>query len=157
MKGEALRSDEVLLFEGEGESSEYKGTLLFSVTSQRLVIEKKTGLLKKTFTVVDDIALDTVKFFNGSPQVKQSGNTVEMQTIKGNIHVTLSGFMEAGKFSSSMVSALTGTTTFERGAKNVRKVIDLVNDATGMDLQDTVQSVVKHGVVGTLLRGGKRR
>lgn len=75
-----LSADEVVLYEGVVTSKPYKETLQLTLTSQKLIFEKETGLFKKVRELVDILSLDSVKRYNGIAQIQQKGPAVEVQT-----------------------------------------------------------------------------
>ena len=83
-----LLPEEVVLYEGSVTSKNYKGTILLTLTSLKLVFEKEKGIFKKERELVEIVALDTVKTYNDAAQIKQKGDTVEVQTVSANIALT---------------------------------------------------------------------
>lgn len=66
-----LQPEEVVLYEGAVTRKAYKGNLLMTLTSQKLIFEKEKGLFKKERELVDIILLESVKFYNDAAQIKQ--------------------------------------------------------------------------------------
>lgn len=84
MNSYELSADEVVLYKGIVTSKDYKGTLQLTLTSQRLIFEKEKGLFKKELELTDVVPLGSVKEYNGSVQIKQKSDTVEVQTTEKN-------------------------------------------------------------------------
>ena len=148
-----LRSDEVVLFEGSVSSKNYKGSILLTLTSNKLVFEREKGLFKKERELIDIIALDTVKIYNDSVQIKQKGDTVEIQTINANITLIFSGMLEARRFVGKIVDAITGTTLAKRSSEKIKDAFSMVDDTLGLDTRGTIKGILENGVKGALLNG----
>ena len=80
-----LLEDEVVLYNGEATSSEYKGNLKITLTSLQIVVEKEKGIFKKEIELLDTIALEDIKTYNDVVQIKQKGTSAEIQTKEKNI------------------------------------------------------------------------
>ena len=153
-----LLADEVVLYEGTTSSNQHKGSLILTLTSQKIVLEQDKGVFKKTRELVDVIELATVKFYNDAVQIRQKGAEVEVQTTSGNVTFTFSGMFEAGKFKGKIVDAATGTTLGKRVSEKTKGVFDMVDDTLGLDTRGTIKGVLENGVKGVLLNGiGKKK
>lgn len=153
-----LLADEVVLYEGTTSSNQHKGSLILTLTSQKIVLEQDKGVFKKTRELVDVIELATVKFYNDAAQIRQKGAEVEVQTTSGNVTFTFSGMFEAGKFKGKIVDAATGTTLGKRVSEKTKGVFDMVDDTLGLDTRGTIKGVLENGVKGVLLNGiGKKK
>lgn len=152
-----LHADEVILYEGTVTSKEYKGNLLLTLTSQKMILEKEKGLFKKERELVDTVFLENVKFYNDSVQIKQKGNSVEIQTVAKNITLSFSGLLEARKFTGKIVDAATGTTLAKRVSDKTKCAFNMVDETLGMDSRGTIKGLLENGVKGTILNGiGKK-
>ena len=152
-----LQADEVVLYEGSATSNIQKGSLFVALTSKKLVLEKEKGIFKKERELVDIILLDTIKFYNDAAQIKQKGDTVEIQTATINLTLTFSGMIEARKFTGKIVDAATGTTLAKRSSDKIKDALNMVYDTLGLDTRGTIKGILENGVKGTLLNGiGKK-
>ena len=146
------------MYEGTVSSRDYKGSIILTLTSQKIVIEKETGVFKKVREVVDNIGLENIKIYNGVAQVKQKISDVEIQTVDKNINVTFSGMIEARKFAGKLIDTVTGTTFAQRVSDKTKGAIDMVDDTLGVDTRGTIKGVLEQGIKGTLLNGiGKKK
>ena len=153
-----LQADEVVLYEGEAESEDYKGNLVVTLTSQKLVIEKETGIFKKVLELLDEINVTDVKIYNGTAQVKQKGCNVDIQTVAKNFTLEFSGLLEARKFTGKLIDTVTGTTVAQRVSNKTVDAIEIVDDTLGLDTRGTVKSVLEQGIKGTIINGiGKKK
>lgn len=153
-----LLADEVVLYEGTASSNQHKGSLVLTLTSQKIVLEQDKGMFKKTRELVGVIGLATIKFYNDTAQIKQKGAEVDVQTTSGNVTFTFSSMFEAGKFKGKIIDAATGTTLGKRVSEKTKGVFDMVDDTLGLDTRGTIKGVLENGVKGVLLNGiGKKK
>lgn len=152
-----LQADEVVLYEGSATSNSHKGSLLVTLTSKKLVLEKEKGIFKKERELIDSIQLDTIKFYNDAAQIKQKGDAVEIQTAAANLTLSFSGMIEARKFTGKIVDAVTGTTLAKRSSDKIKGAFEMVDDTLGLDTRGAIKGILENGVKGTLLNGiGKK-
>lgn len=153
-----LRPDEVILYEGTATCNSYKGSLLLTLTSQKIVFEKEKGLFKKERELIEILPLESVKFYNDAAQIKQKGSEVEVQTTEKNLAMVFSGMFEARKFTGKIIDAVTGTTLAKRGSNKVKDAFAIVDDTLGLDTRGTIKGLLENGVKGTILNGiGKKK
>lgn len=153
-----LQANEVVLYEGAVTSSNHKGNLLLTLTSQKVILEKEKGIFKKERELVDSISLEEVKFYNDTPQIKQKGSSVDVQTSQENITLTFSGMIEARKFAGKIVDAVTGTTLAKRVSDKTKDAFNMVDETLGLDTRGTIKGILEQGVKGTILNGiGKKK
>lgn len=153
-----LQPEEVVLYEGTVACKAYKGTLLMTLTSKKVVFEKEKGLFKKERDLVDIIPLESVKFYNDVAQIKQKGSEVEVQTVEKNLTIIFSGMLEARKFTGKIIDAATGTTFAKRSSNRIKGAFKMVDDTLGLDTRGTIKGVLEKGVKGTILNGvGKKK
>lgn len=152
-----LLEDEVVLYNGEATSSEYKGNLKITLTSLQIVVEKEKGIFKKEIELLDAIALEDIKTYNDVVQIKQKGTSAEIQTKAKNITFTFSGLIEARKFVGKAIDASTGTTLAKRSSDKVKSALDLTDDTLGVDTRGTIKSVLEQGIKGILINGIKKK
>lgn len=152
-----LQADEVVLYEGSATSNSHKGSLLVTLTSKKLVLEKEKGIFKKERELIDSIQLDSIKFYNDAAQIKQKGDAVEIQTAAANLTLSFSGMIEARKFTGKIVDAVTGTTLAKRSSDKIKGAFEMVDDTLGLDTRGAIKGILENGVKGTLLNGiGKK-
>ena len=153
----ALLEDEVVLYNGEATSNEYKGNLKITLTSLQIVVEKEKGIFKKEIELLETIALEDIKTYNDVVQIKQKGTSAEIQTKTKNIAFNFSGLIEARKFVGKAIDASTGTTLAKRSSDKVKTALDLTDDTLGLDTRGTIKSVLEQGIKGTLINGIKKK
>ena len=148
-----LLPDEVVLYEGAVTCKAYKGNLLLTLTSKKIIFEKEKGLFKKERELVDIILLEGIKIYNDVAQIKQKGSEVEVQTVEKNLAIVFSGLLEARKFTGKIVDAVTGTTLAKRSSNKIKDAFTMVDDTLGLDTRATIKGVIEQGVKGTILNG----
>lgn len=153
----ALLEDEVVLYNGEATSNEYKGNLKITLTSLQIVVEKEKGIFKKEIELLETIALEDIKTYNDVVQIKQKGTSAEIQTKTKNFTFNFSGLIEARKFVGKAIDASTGTTLAKRSSDKVKTALDLTDDTLGLDTRGTIKSVLEQGIKGTLINGIKKK
>ena len=153
-----FQSDEVLLFEAKVARNEVDGVNL-RLTNYALVFNWTTTqgkLLKKYKEEHEEVCLlETIKFYDGVPQIKQKDGTVIIQTLNGDEKITLDGFFKSRDFVSKLKEAVTGQKASQRGAKKINSAIGVVNEALGINTVETVSGVLKNGIAGTVLGSSK--
>lgn len=151
-----LLEDEVILYEGTATSNNYKGNLKITLTSYKIIIEKEKGVFNKEIELLDTLLLEDVKMYNDVAQIKQKGNTVEIQTKAKNVTFSFSGMLEARKFTGNAINAVTGTTLAKRGSNKVKNAFEMVDDTLGLDTRGTIKGILEQGVKGVILNGIKK-
>ncbi|MGN0148692.1 MAG: hypothetical protein ACI4C7_00390 [Clostridia bacterium] len=157
MGNTTLLEDEVVLYEGTATSNEYKGSIKIKLTSYKIIVEKEKGFFKKEIELLDTIALEDIKSYNEVAQIKQKGNSVEIQTIGKNITLSFSGMLEARKFTGKAVNAVTGTTLAKRSSDKVKSAFDMIDDTLGLDTRGTIKGILEQGVKGAIINGIKKQ
>ena len=158
MENYELIDDEVALYEGVVTSKNYKGTLQLTLTSQKIIFEREHGLFKKERELIDILPLDSVKVYNNAAQVKQKGNTVELQTVGKNVPIVFSGMLDARRFTAKTIEAVTGTSAARRASNKIKDAINLVDDTLELDTKGTIKGILENGVMGTVIHGiGKKK
>lgn len=154
----ALQADEVVLYEGTAVSQMYKGNLLVTLTSCRVILEREKGVFKKERELLDVLPLEEVKCYQDAAQIKQKGAAVEIQTTAKNVTLSFPGTLEAKKFAGKMVDAATGTTLAQRVSAKTKSAFALVDDTLGLDTRGTIKGLLENGVKGSILNGiGKKK
>lgn len=156
MKNYELKSNEVILYEEVVKYSEFKGSLKLTLTSQKIILEKERGMIKKERELVDVINLEDIKIYNDKIQAQQKGSEVNIQTTNKNIKILFDSIFKANKFSTQIINAITGKSITERGADKIKGAISTVDDVLGIDTRNTLKGVVENGITGTILKGIKK-
>lgn len=113
-----FKSDEVILYEGIVNSN-----VKLTLTNKRMIFEKKRGLFKKSYKVVDIISLNSIKFYKNNSGVKQKMTKVIIQTVNKKIVLKRSSVVDAKKIVDGILYAKTGLNALERGTTKVTNVV----------------------------------
>ena len=153
-----MADDEVIVFEGNVICREFKGQLKLTLTSQKMVLEKTKGLLKKELEIVSVLKLEDIKVYNNEVQVEQKKDVVTVQATSMNYSLIFGGTIEAKKFAGKMIDVSTGTTKSQRGSGKIKGALDLVDDTLDIDSRGAVKGLLQNGLKGTLINGlGKKK
>ena len=153
-----LQSDEVVLQEAAVTCKSLKGTILLTLTSQKIVLEREKGFFKKERELIEIIMIESIKVYNNEAQVKHKGNMVDIQTINENISFAFAGMLEARRFAGKVIDTVTGTTLAQRSSERVKNAFGVVDDALGLDTRGAIKGIIENGVKGTILNGiGKKK
>lgn len=151
MENYKLRADEVVLYKGKVSLKGKKGSTELILTNINLVlINKYTPLFRKEEVTVLEHPVNTIKMYEGVPQVKTKDTTAEIYLLEKEIEVDFNSRMELHQFTNVVVKLLTGDDAVHRGAKKVKDSIALVDDTLGIDTVQTVGDVLKEGIVGSI-------
>lgn len=142
MKNYSLESDEVLLFRCEvvqDDASEETVELVLTNLHIVFIGENENAPLSEKVSVTKYPVTD-IKMYNGLPQIKQNNRNVELFLSQGEKTIEFKTRMEANRFIDVSFELLTGKTKLARGASKIKKSIDDVNEALGVDVIDEVKN-----------------
>lgn len=152
-----IELNEVILYEEVITYSDFKGDLILTLTSKKIIFEKEKGKLKKSRELIDIINLSDIKMYNNKPQVTHKTNEVSIQTINKNIKIYFNNIFKPSIFISKIIDVVTGTTITERNVNKIKDAINNVDDVLGINPKDTLKSVVENGIAGSILHGIKKK
>ena len=135
-----INADEVILCTVTATSRDFGGNVCATVTSQKLAFECETT---DGQTIIEEIALEDVKLYNGVVQIKQRLNYVDVQTIPKNFTLTFANVLDARKFVGKAVDAVTGTTFSKRSSEKVKNALNMVDDTLGIDSRATLKGAIE--------------
>lgn len=160
MENYKLLSNESVLYKGDVSLSSRKGgtaELILTNLNVVLMIKSKKSFFANIETEVEVYPVDTIKVYEGEPQLKQSDVELEIFFTTDEIKVSFNSKMELMKFKLTATKLITGKSIQERGADKVKGAINLVNNTLGVDTVQTVKGVFENGIVGSVLGGfGKK-
>lgn len=139
------------MYKGNVILKDKKGETELVLTNINLVfinIKKKT--FEKEEVTVLEYPVDSVKMYEGMPQIKFKGAAVEIYLLDREIEFEFLSKIEAMKFNSATTKLLTGTTAAQRNAKKVKETIELVDDTLGIDSVQATGNVIKNGIAGSI-------
>jgi hypothetical protein len=141
-----LAPEEVLLFRGDvtqsGEETETKLVL----TNLHLNLLQEDGVCVARHPVAN------IKIYKDVPQIISKNRRVEIFLTTGELLLEFKNRLDAIRFTDTAMELLTGKTKLARNAGKVRKALDDVNEAFGVDVLqeaknfsvDTITNIVSH-------------
>jgi hypothetical protein len=157
----ALAPDEVLLFQGNvtlpGEATDTRLIL----TNLHLVLIPADGVCVAKHPVAD------IKIYKDVPQIIPKNRRVEIFLTTGEITMEFKTRLDTSRFVDAAMELLTGKTKLARGAGKVKKALDDVNEAFGVNVLEEAKNfsvdTITHIVSNTkpsifkLLSGKKKK
>ena len=154
MKYYQLAADEVPLYQcDEIKSVDPEGYCVLILTNRAFVIVKiETHLFKKDEYHVETFPTNTIKVYNGKPQLKADKKDPMNVTIyftDREIQILFPSKRERNAFTNAVYELLTGKTLFRRGAENVNEAIQNVDTALGIDTINTAAGILSGKFLGS--------
>lgn len=149
-----LQASEVQLFKGTGFVDGHAGrsdVLLTNLTLALVMRIKK--MFSKEQKYLQTFSMDSVKQYNGVPQIVIKGEEVELFFVLGQPKITFDSKSEARSFYNAAFELVSGKTMAELQAEKVRGTVDLIDKALGIDTVGAIKHVAENGVVGTIVGG----
>jgi len=137
-----LKLDEIILFEDKVMHNNYKGVLKIVLTSKKIMLMKKSIILKK-YRLIENIKLSNIKIYKNRIQISKKGVDVYIQMVPNDIILSFDNIIKANKFYIKLSEAITGKTIIERGAEKIKKSINAVEDTFGVSSKEAVQIAIK--------------
>ncbi len=163
MENYTLDTDEVPLFTGDITwSHQPEEAWQLTLTNRNLVFIQQTE--EEPTVILHPVA--TVKIYEGTPQIRQKGRKTEIFLATGELQFSFRRLTEAGRFMNVALRLLTGQSKLNRSVRQVKKTVEDVNDALGINLLeetknftvDTVSRILDNTLPGGLRRrGGKKK
>ena len=151
MENYNLKADEVVLYKGSVILNNRKGTTELILTNTNLVfINKYKPLFSKEEVTILEHQIQSIKIYEGVPQIKSTANTVEIQLLEQEIEFEFYSKMELLKFTNATNKLLTGESTIQKGAKKVKDAIGLIDDTLGINTVESTTNVIKNGLIGSV-------
>ncbi len=152
----SLDNDEVILLESEVGYNRNIVNDYVTLTNKKMILESQKGIFKKRKELIEIINLDDIKIYNNEVQCKAKGFDVNIQTVNKNIKLTFNGLINPQKLATKITDVLTNTSLSTRGSNKVKKAIDTIDNATGLESREILKGVLENGIKGTLLHGFKK-
>lgn len=167
MGGYKLKSNETVLYKGTilNFSAKEKHNSIGSTISYELMltnlnmifITKVKKLLSKEESSYIDIPIETIKIYDGKPQIKQKGTNFEVYFSDQEYAFSLPNNFEAIKFHNKIMELVTGKSVSVRNSEKFKSAVDLVDNTLGIDSLGTVTGVLQNGVKGVLFNGVSKK
>lgn len=144
MEHYALAANEVPLFRGSVAGNGSADTADLLLTNLYLIFIRKEDASVTAYPVSD------IRIYNDTPQITLKNRHVEVFLTTGEITFEFKTWLEANRFLDAAMELLTGKTKLARNAGKVKKALDDVGDAFGVNIleearnfsMDTVSRIV---------------
>lgn len=93
-----------------------------TITEKKIELEKKKGLFKKTYKVIETINIDDIRVTNDKAQVSNKNTEVVIETINKTLKVSCNNIVEAKKLTEEIIKVKTGENLLERTSNKVAKI-----------------------------------
>lgn len=123
-----------------------------TITDKTIKLEKKKGLFKKVYKIIDSICIEDIKVLNDKVQVKNKNTEVEIETNNNKYKVACSNIIEAKKLTEEIIKIKTGNNLLERTTNKVAKIGKVVTK-TATTIGGVVASV---GAVAVAINKNKK-
>ena len=123
-----------------------------TITEKKIELEKKKGLFKKTYKVIETINIDDIRVTNDKAQVSNKNTEVVIETINKTLKVSCNNIVEAKKLTEEIIKVKTGENLLERTSNKVAKIgITVANTATTIG-----RAVASVGAVAVTINKNKK-
>lgn len=99
-----------------------------TITDKTIKLEKKKGLFKKVYKIIDSIYIEDIKVINDKVQVKNKNTEVEINTNNNTYKVACNNIIEAKKLTEEIIKIKTGNNLLERTTNKVAKIGKVVTN-----------------------------
>ena len=134
MEHYALAPDEVLLFQGNVTQSGEAIETRLVLTNLYLTLIQEDGVCVTKHPVVN------IKIYKDIPQIISKNRRVDIFLTTGEISVEFKNWLDATRFVDTAMELLTGKTKLARNAGKVKKALDDVNEAFGVDVLEEAKN-----------------
>lgn len=93
-----------------------------TITEKTINLEKKKGLFKKVYKIIDSINIEDIKTCNDKVLVTNKNKEVEIETNNKTYKVTCNNMIEAKKITEEIIKIKTGANLLERTSNKVVKI-----------------------------------
>ena len=123
-----------------------------TITEKTIKLEKKKGLFKKTYKIIETINFDDIKVTNDKVQVSNKNTEVVIETINKTLKVSCNNIVEAKKLTEEIIKVKTRENLLERTSNKVAKIGKTVTKtATAI-----VEAVASVGLVAVTINKNKK-
>ena len=145
-----LQSDEVVLYKGYVTLRKNEGETQLILTNKNLVFITKAIVNESGEVVnVQTYAVNDIKIYEGQPQIKHKGTTVEIYFLTSEIEFTFENTKEIKDFLKNILLLITGKNTFQRGVEKCKDTINVIDETLGINSVEIAKNSAK--MVGSLM------
>ena len=132
MEQYTLTPEEVFLFRGQA--------LRHGEPCRLILTNLHLALLDREGEFLEKDSVETIKIYKDVPQIFTKGRQVELYLTTGQLELEFPNRLAALKFVDTATELLTGKTKVARNAGKVKKALDDVNEAFGMDVLEEAKN-----------------
>ena len=99
-----------------------KHDILLKLTNQNLILEKKKGLFKKKYKILEKIGIDEIKVVGDKVKIEHKKRVLKIYTNEKEFEFIFENTVDARKVAKLITDLKTGSSLFERTSKNVVKI-----------------------------------
>ncbi len=163
MSNYQLESNETVLYKGimvDFSGNEKRHSIGVTVSYELILtnlnivfVTKLKKLLSKEEVSNIIVPINTIKIYEGKPQIKQKNTTFELYFSNKEYTFSLPNKLEAVKFHNKIMELVTGKSMSVRNSEKFKSAVELVDNTLGIDTLGTVTGVLQNGVKGVLFGG----
>ena len=128
-----MENNQLILYETIVKYDKPKFDTKLIVTKKKINLEKKKGIFKKEYKIIESINIDDIKIYNDNVKVINNNAEVEIDTISKIYKVTCNNIIEAKKLVEEIIKIKTGANLIERTSNKVVKIgKNVANTATAI-------------------------
>lgn len=131
-----LAEDEVVLYKGNAQLKKQKICIVKLVLTNLFVVSIHEHDEENP---VEKYPTESIKIYNGKPQVIQKDETVEIYYTSGEQEFVFANKKEAHTFTNTAIELLTGKTKFERNAASAKCKINVIDETFGINTIEEVK------------------
>ena len=114
--------NEKIIFEALVKYGKSKFDILLKLTNQNLILEKKKGVFKKKYKIIENIIIDDIKVVGDKVKIEHKKKTLKIYTDKKEFEITFNSASEARKIKGLIIELKTGSNLLERTSKKIVKI-----------------------------------
>lgn len=122
MDGNGNEIDERIIFEAVVKYGKSKNDVLLKLTKYNLVLEKKKGLFKKKYKVIENICIDDIKVVGDKVKIEHKKKILKIYTNEKEFEIVFNSNNEVRKITELIVELKTGSNLLERTSKRIVKI-----------------------------------
>lgn len=147
MKDYELKPNEVVLYKGNVEMLNKKGSTLLVLTNLNIVfITNHKKFLGEEDILIEIYSVNDIKVYENTPQIKTLKNNVEIYFLSCEKEFSFKSKSELNKFTSASLKLLTGKSSVQRKAEKIKDTIDIIDNTLGIDTIGATKEVIHNGV-----------
>ena len=122
MDGNSNEIDERIIFETVVKYGKSKCDILLKLTKYNLILEKKKGLFKKKYKVIENIRIDDIKVVGDKVKIEHKKKVLKIYTNEKDFEIIFNSNNETRKIMDLIIELKTGSNLLERTSKKIVKI-----------------------------------